>query len=159
LRVAHLVRTAGTRGSDTIEPYHDRVRAAVLRHLPADARQKLHRRLALALESSPREESEALALHWEGAGGSERAGACAARAAALAAEALAFDRAASLYRRSLELRPDVGEHTRKLRMSLAEALANAGRGAEAARAYLEAAEGDSGAQALDARRKAAEQFL
>src|SRR5205823_9804107 len=33
LRVAHLVRTTGTRGSDYIEPYHDRVRAAVLTHL------------------------------------------------------------------------------------------------------------------------------
>ena len=33
LRVAHLVRTTGTRGTDYIEPYHDRVRAAVLSHL------------------------------------------------------------------------------------------------------------------------------
>ncbi|HEX6836788.1 MAG TPA: AAA family ATPase, partial [Polyangia bacterium] len=52
LRVAHLVRTTGTRGTDYIEPYHDRVRAAVLTNIPDSSTRSQHRRLALALEAA-----------------------------------------------------------------------------------------------------------
>jgi predicted ATPase len=36
LRAANLVRTSGARRSDTVEPYHDLVRAAVMHHLAPD---------------------------------------------------------------------------------------------------------------------------
>jgi hypothetical protein len=65
----------------------------------------------------------------------DRAGTYFARAARQAAAALAFDRAAKLYRQTLELRPE-GVAETDLRVELAEALANAGRGGEAAREYL-----------------------
>jgi hypothetical protein len=100
-----------------------------------------------------------LAVHWEGAGDRERAARYCETAAGRAAEALAFDRAATLYRRALELRPRAGPEGRQLRVRLADALANAGRGGDSARQYLEAADGAEPAEALELRRRAALQLL
>ena len=76
-----------------------------------------------------------------------------------AARDLAFDRAADLYRRALELSPaDVAEQ-RRLYEQLGAALANAGRGKDAAEAFLNAAEGADVGKNRDLRRCAAEQFL
>ena len=52
LRVANLVKTTGARRTDAIEPYHDRVREAVLQHLDGKTRKRCHERLALALEAA-----------------------------------------------------------------------------------------------------------
>ena len=158
LRSAHLVRTTGARRGDSIEPYHDRVREAVLAHLDKGAQQGWHQRLALALEATRRADAEALAVHWRGEGDLGKAAHYAALAADEAQAALAFDRAARLYRLSLELRTDRATEG-SLRARLADALANAGRGREAAAAYLDAAPHASSVVALDLRRRAAEQLL
>ena len=76
-----------------------------------------------------------------------------------AARALAFDRAAQLYGDCLQLGLLRDGDGRDLRVKRADALANAGRGAEAAAVYLEAAQPASPADALDLRRRAAEQLL
>jgi serine/threonine protein kinase len=159
LRVANLVRTSGVRGDDTIESYHDRVRAAVVGNVDASTRQQCHRRLAVALETSARGDPESLMIHYEGAGDRKKAVIYAERAAAQATDALAFDRAARLYRRTLELRGTDDEETRALRVKLGDALGNAGRGAEAAEAYLSAAARSNAADRLEMQRRAAEQLF
>ena len=156
LRSQNLVRTDGRRDTDGIEPYHDRVREAVRARLPPQVREGWHGRLALALEASGRADAEALAVHWRAAGNLERAAQFAAEAAEQAARALAFDRAASLYRMALDI--GIGDALR-LREKLAFALVEAGRGGEAAEVYLEAAKSAEPAFSLDLRRRAAEQLL
>ena len=159
LRVAHLVRTSGTRATDYIEPYHDRVRAAVLAHVDELRARSQHRRLALALEAAKHADPEALALHWREAGESARAAEYSAQAALKAARALAFDRAAQLYGDCLALGLLRDGDGRDLRIKRADALANGGRGAEAAAVYNVAADAASPGDALDLRRRAAEQLL
>jgi eukaryotic-like serine/threonine-protein kinase len=159
LRAQRLVRTSGAKPRDTIEPYHDRVREALIAHLDDEERRELHDRLARALEGSGQFDPEAAAAHWQGAGDVDKAARYAAIAAARASQALAFDRAAQLYRRSLSLREPAGAEGRSLRAKLAEALANAGRGPEAAAAYLDARRGASAAEALELQLHAADQFL
>jgi tetratricopeptide (TPR) repeat protein len=159
LRAQNLVRTGGARRTDTVEPYHDRVREAVLLGLSANARKAWHGRIAVALEGAEHADPEALAMHWRGADYPEKAADYALRAAGEAADALAFDRAARLYQLTLELRPQAGQAGGAIRAKLGDALANAGRGAEAAAAYLAAAEVHPAAEALDLRRRAADQLL
>ena len=159
LRAQNLVRTGGVRRTDAIEPYHDRVREAVLLGLEPASQRAWHDRLARALEAADHADAEALAVHWRGAGEAGKAAAYALSAAESAASAFAFDRAARLYQLTLELRPASGPEGSALREKLGDALANAGRGARAADAYLAAAAQRTPERAIDLRRKAAEQLL
>jgi hypothetical protein len=160
LRVAYLVRTMpGLEGPDSVECYHDRVRQAVLAHLDAASLAGCHHGLALALEASSQADPEALVLHWEAAGEAEKAAHYAALAAARASEALAFNRAAQLLEAALTLVSHTPEAKRRLQRSLADALASAGRGFEAAQVYLGATEGAPDAEEIELTRLAAAQFL
>lgn len=157
LRAQHLVRTRTEASVREVEPFHDRIREGALARVPPADLADLHLGLGRALEDLGGADPEALAFHFEAGGDRDRARSYAEAAADRAAEALAFGRAAALYRRAL---PDgAGAAVRPLLVKLGHALSHAGRGAEAARAYLDACAGAPAAEALDLRRRAAEQFL
>src|SRR5262249_4764917 len=126
-----------------------------------EARTLHHTRLAFAIEQAgvgdghPR----ALVRHLEAAGQPERAAHHALRAAAMAQEALAFDQAAEFLAIALRIGPDDPEQQRALRIEQAEALVNAGRSAEAAEVFAQAAHDAPLDVRLECQRKAAEQFL
>ena len=159
LRTGRLIRSTGRAETDEVETYHDRIREAVVARLEPDAARAHHHRLALALEATGRADPEVLGLHFLGADLPERAAEYLVRAADEAAEILAFERAATLYRRALEHQPRRSSRERILRARLGDALANAGRGADAARAYLQSVANATVAEVLELQRRAAMQFL
>ena len=159
LRAGHLVRSAGQGSLDDVEVYHDRIRETVKKHLSQEALKTWHGELARVLEDAGGADSETLAVHFEAAGKPETAGKYYAEAATKAAKALAFDRAAKLYRQAIQLWPTLDEAGHSLHVELADALANAGRGVEAARAYQDAATRVGGVDALQLQSRAAYQFL
>jgi serine/threonine protein kinase len=158
LRSGKLARSHGLKLDDEVVAFHDRIREIVVDRLPAKQRQELHRRLALSLEESSAASEETLASHFLGAGFFERAGMYYERAADRAVDALAFDRAARLYDQAKAIRPLTGEDLRSFLTKHADALACAGRGAEAARLYLQRSDREGPPQALELRRKAAYQL-
>ena len=159
LRAGHLIRSTGLADQGEIETYHDRIRETVVGRLAPTNLIGYHQRWAVALEESGRTDAEVLAVHFQGAGDRERAGRYLVLAADQAAEGLAFDRASQLYRRALELGPMAAAEEHRLRARLGDALANAGRGAGAAKEYLSAATGSDPAVALELQRRAALQLL
>ena len=159
LRSEHLIQTHTDNDVPMVETFHDRVREIVRSRLGSDELKLRHRRLAFAMEKAGEYDSDTLAVHFREAGEWERAGDYAQLAADAAAEALAFDRAARLYRLALELKPHSDPRRSELLCTLADALANGGRGGRAAKIYLEAADMATAEMALDLRRRAAEQYL
>ncbi len=159
LRAAHFVRTSGARPTDLIEPYHDRIRQAILAHLPPSVQRTHHERLALSLEASERVAPERVAVHWLGADNRARAAHYFALAAPRAITALAFDHAARLYRLALELGLASGPGRKELHIKLGDALAAAGRSLEAANSFLAAALDAGPGEALDLQQRAAEHLL
>ncbi len=169
LRTAHLVRTRGPSDGDAIETYHDRIKDAAVGRIEPDSMVERHTALAYALQHSGEGDAETLALHFRGARQPDTAANFAEQAAEKAARALAFGRAAELYQLTIELRSEarradgsdgVDPDRRRLSECLADALANAGRGAESARAYVATAEleHDAGPR-RELRRRAADQLL
>jgi len=121
-----------------LDVYHGRIRDAVLGGLGPDARRARHREIAEGLVGRGADPGVVLD-HYLGAGEEGRAAPYALQAAERAREGLAFDRAAELFELAVRLRgrpqQDVALIERR-----AACLAAAGRGAQAARVYREAAE-------------------
>jgi hypothetical protein len=156
LRDARLVRA----NDEVIEPYHDRVREALVSRLPRADRITLHATLARVLEEGGAP-PERLAHHWAGAGESARAAGSAEAAAARAAEMLAFERAAEWLAMALSLGTYDDARRRELIVTRANALAHAGRPREAGLAFLEASRTGNldSIEQRDLRRRAAEHLL
>lgn len=145
--------------------YHDRIRQHVLAGLSREQTARYHRAIGEALLTTIAPHPLAAVEHFEAAGDMAAVQRYILLAAEHASSALAFDRAAKLYERAIELNaPDVTASD--LRRRLATALASAGRGKEAARAYLDAAQllppetgADLSSESSWLRQKAVEQLL
>ncbi|HVW29272.1 MAG TPA: protein kinase [Polyangiaceae bacterium] len=157
LKAGRLIRSSST--GKHVEPYHDRIRQSVAACLSKERAQAWHFRLAQVLERHPDADPELLAQHFERGGRPDRARTYAREAAVRAARTLAFDQSARLYRFCLSLVSEEHEERRELLRGLGEALSSAGRGREAAEAFLQASAGASAAETSDLRRRAAEQLL
>ncbi len=131
------------------EPFHDRVRDAVLSLLSPEEQRALHRTLWSVLERKG--DPRMLVHHLAGAGALAEAREAALAAARRAEAALAFEQASMLLRDAIAYGATGDDVLRRL----ADALANAHRGAEAAEVYLRV----EGEARVRARTRAAELLL
>lgn len=149
LREEYLVR------GHALECYHDRIREAVVAHLEPGQRAAIHLALAAALEAHGSRDAARIGLHLA-EGGSARALGFLTSAAEQAAAALAFDEAAQLYRRALDLptpRPLA------LELAYAEILSVTGHAEEAARLWLSLVDRVDERERIELRRRATEELL
>ena len=161
VRQARLI--AARTGSDGVllEPAHDRVRETIVAAIPGELARGSHMRIAETLLARPDPDPDALVHHLRHGGDRQRARVFALVAAERAESTLAFDRAAA----HLQLVLELGDATSSDRSQLHErhgiALANAGRGGDAAEAFERAAETGSGdpSRELMLRRRAGELTL
>ena len=163
LRAQCLVRAVPFGDGVATEAYHDRIRETVLALLPDAARRALHRELAEALETQPDADPRLLVDHYQQAGETARAGELALASGRRAAAALAFNQAAELYKRGLDLGATSVPRW-QLEARIGAMLTYAGRGGEGAVHYDAAARALVAVQPDDVRRiglrrRAAELYL
>jgi eukaryotic-like serine/threonine-protein kinase len=159
LRACRLLRTSGSDWEDAIDTYHDRIRESVLARLHADRLRALHEAIAVALEAAAKSDAESLAVHFRESGNAARGAHYAELAGDEALRTFAFERAVEWFEQALELRAHDAAERRGVRIKLGDALALAGRGVLAARHLEQAAEESPARDALELRRRAAEQLL
>ena len=162
LKAERLVRSAGD--GRRLETWHDRIREAVVRGVDDERSRGVHALLARALRGSPDVEIDEVAWHFTVAGLVEEAAQATLEAAKKAVGQLAFERAAVLYRRALELMPAGDRRRREVTVALGDALSDAGRGHSAAQAYELALSQQAALEVrsddrLELQRRAAEQLL
>ncbi|HLK40050.1 MAG TPA: protein kinase [Polyangiaceae bacterium] len=159
VRARRFVRTGLRDGKEVIETSHDRFRETIVSQLSDVSLREHHGRLAHALEGAPGADAEAVAMHLLAAGDEARAAVYAERAAEEAFAKLAFDQAVRLFRMALDTMQASADETRRVRTRLAMVLEWAGRGEEAARVYLEAADGAPALERAELERCAAIELL
>jgi hypothetical protein len=151
-----LVRTARVSAhSRVLECYHDKIRESVADALTPDALRRIHARLAEALSVQADSEPEHLALHFHGAGDSQRASVYYEKAGDVFAAALAFEFASRQYRQCLDLIGPDPARFRQVQVKLAAMLASMGNSREAAEVYRAASIGAPPEEALEHKRAAA----
>jgi serine/threonine protein kinase/tetratricopeptide (TPR) repeat protein len=155
---ARLLRFSGASAKSPIEPYHDQIRQAVLGTILEPRRHTLHRTLALSLEAEDDAREQAL-YHYREAADHQSLARCAEAAGDHAMTALAFERALRLFDEALAALPEGDEKADALRRKRADALSHAGRGLEAAEAYLALVASAPADEALELRRSAAAHLL
>ena len=157
LRAERLIRAG--QGEERLEPFHDRVRAAVVDDLATGELVAVHRGLVDAYGNTRPTAHEALVEHLLGAGEAERAAHHAIEAATVAEQALAFRRAADLYGIALEYGIFDDAERRHLLCARAQALVNAGHLREAAAMYEDAIVGAPDDERAELERLRLEQVL
>lgn len=159
LRAEYLIRTHGPTEEDSLEIYHDRIRQTALESIAAEELPRIHLALAQALEADSGVDAVALSHHFRQAGEDRQATQHTLKAAEQAARALAFDRAAELFRVALALGALTEQQQPEVEAALADALANAGHLYESAKAYLRASEHAEHGRRFEWTRRAAEHLL
>ncbi|MCA9720429.1 MAG: AAA family ATPase, partial [Myxococcales bacterium] len=119
--------------------FHRRVRDAIVTQIEPERRRSLHAALANAVASHQEEDLEALAYHSEAAGDRERALEFIFAAARRAERAHAFEATRRLLERALAIGVESARREATL-AALAQAQIRCGRGADAAKSLLAAAE-------------------
>ncbi|MDA0590760.1 MAG: protein kinase [Planctomycetota bacterium] len=136
LYAGRFIRSTGTRLDDEVATFHDRVRESVTANVAMTTRERVYANLAASLITDESVDPEMIADCSFHAGDFDTAGRYYEKAAQNASNSLAFSRAAFLFRLALEHSPKRGVSQLELRRKLADALANAGLGTEAADEYL-----------------------
>ncbi len=140
LRDENFIRTSGSTGEDYVECYHDRIRESVSTIIGESRRREIHESLAATLAKTDRVDAQTLGRHYEAAGLRDRAVEYYRQAAEAAMGRLAFDQAARLFQRILELTDGTDPGERSLAHErIAEAYARDGQGEKAAEHYERAA--------------------
>ncbi len=103
LKSEHFIRVRGISDDEELEVYHHRIQEVVIESLSSSRQEDYHRRLARALEASPRANPEVLYVHFFLAGDRRNALRNVIVAADRAAEMWAYGRAAELYRVALSM--------------------------------------------------------
>lgn len=158
LRAGGLIRRRGMRSTDLVELYHNRIGDLVLENIDETNLQQHHIKLATTMESWGKASFDQLARHWMGAGQKKRARFYIHKAAHSASSKFAFERAANLYRMVLALEDDEAVKV-ELWKARGEALENAGKPIEAAKAYKNAMLGADAATRLEAMNSSAKQLI
>jgi hypothetical protein len=150
------------RQAGEISCFHSRIRHVVVEGLAPEQARRLHAALAIALKSAPRPDPAHLARHYQAAGELAAALQAYELAAARAIDALAFARAATLYRFAIEVSASLPRSSQQrvaLQVAYANALGRSGRSEEAADAYLRAAALTTGGENTRLRIWAAQHWL
>jgi tetratricopeptide (TPR) repeat protein len=157
LKSSRLVRG----GDDRVEAWHDRIREAVVRGIDEERSRALHARMAQTLRGVADVDIDLVAWHLRAAGLVDQATDATLDAAERATAQLAFERAATLLQRALEVMRPEDLRRGEVCARLGDQLADAGRGREAAAAYLGALKepGTTTERVLELRRRGAEQLL
>jgi eukaryotic-like serine/threonine-protein kinase len=149
LQTGRLIRSTGSGVDDEVATFHDRIRENIVAHLSEEQLKHHHHALAEALSAEPVGDLEMIAKSFLVADKKAKACEFYIRAAYAAWDALAFLRAAELFRHSIALLEFAQDATRpaeqlhreryELQEKLARALARAGLGSLAAEEYQIAA--------------------
>ena len=155
LHAARLVHLGRRNHAPSVEVLHARARVLVVDMVGPVPAAGLHRLLADTAVKVGRPDAEFMARHLFAAGDRERAAFYAERAGKVAAESLAFVRAAELYELALRCTPEVWPRM----VACARAKVEAGLGREAAPIYLRAAERAPPSHRAELRVRACEQYF
>jgi eukaryotic-like serine/threonine-protein kinase len=154
LRGSTLMQLVHHRGREALSIRHERIARVIAARLDDREVESLHARLAEALAARAEASLETLADHYDKAQVPELARRYATLAAREAERSLAFDRAARLYERALELTGDSAARSQLLEQ-LAETRLHLGQPGSAATALLEAAMLGTPERAAELRQRAA----
>jgi len=154
LRGSTLMQLVHHRGREALSIRHERIARVIAARLEESCVEALHARLAEALVARDEASLETLADHYDKARVPDLARRYATLAAREAERSLAFDRAARLYERALQLTPDSAARGQLLEQ-LAETRLHLGQPGSAATALLEAAMLGTPERAAELRQRAA----